>query len=575
MKKWLAILLVVLLVVPVITACGDDDKTPATSPTPTQTTPSPSPTGTTPPSPTETAEPTPQPPPEPTGTLRMGLATLGPHIDFLPWIYGAEQTGRFLSLVGEFLVYTDHETLEAIPGLAESWEISDDGKSITFQLRQGVEFHDGWGELTSDDVKFTFDGYMADVRSGSVPALRALLDRTEAPSPYEFTVYTTGAYAEAFLDLVSSSKQNFLIITCKNYIESAGEEEAARHPIGTGPYKFVKASLHESIELEALPSHWRVVPEFERVIFEEIPEESTRSALLKRGDIQLGEFTIEAAANLEDDGYTLIEAAPEAYTLAFWMHGQYPPETPTYDPDLPFLDERVREAMNLAINREEIAEFIFKGYAVPAAIGCYYPWQDEFEPYPYDPDRARQLLAEAGYEDGFSFELWDVSYVGQAPEMSEVVLALAGYWEAIGLNPKVLSYSLMEKFAQFMSREVVGAVSGESRVTSYQPWYSKLTVNFVSDATTCYYYDSRIEDLADQIAASTSLEEKNALGKQIAQILYDEHGFIPVVTPSMVWVRTQDVEGFVATPHSIRVLYLEYLTHSPALGTFRLAESIP
>jgi ABC-type transport system substrate-binding protein len=502
------------------------------------------------------------PPAKPEGTLRVALDSIGAAMNFLPWVQGSTQIAYVLGMIGDLLIYVDHETLEPIPGLAESWEISQDNYSVTFHLREGVQFHDGWGEMTSADVKFTFDKCIESPVYAVPVTLRGLVDRTETPGPYEFTVYCKEPFAQLVVSSLATLHGFWMTICCKAYIDSVGEQEAGLHPIGTGPYKLVEATLGDKIVLEAVDEHWRVVPEFKWAIFTEVPEEMTRVAMIKRGEVDIAPVSTTSADTLEGQGWDIVECPPEAYDEIFWMYGQYPSDLPTYDPDLPFLKKKVREAMNLAINRQEIADTIFHGHAVPVGLPDSTTFSDEYEPYPYNPDQARELLEEAGYANGFEFELWNAQYMGQAPEMSELVLALAGYWEAIGLTPNVYTYSLTQKYYDMMQRKVVGVVWGESRIASYEPWYSRIQTYYSSSAVIISYYNPEIDTLLAQIQTLPTLEERYVLVRECYDIMYDEYATIPICSADRLWV--------VSIPHSMSLLNFEYITHSPPLGTFRL-----
>jgi ABC-type transport system substrate-binding protein len=273
-----------------------------------------------------------------------------------------------------------------------------------------VQFHDGWGELTSEDVKFTLEMAMSD-RPGAAgstigKSIAPLIDRVETVGPYEVVVHFKDApWGEFAPHWFSSAKGAELPITCKKHVEEVGWEEALVNPIFSGPYKYVDHVDGEYLRLAALESHWRVVPEYKYLVFKEVPEEMTRIAMFRRGDVDIAVVTAETAKRLaaEESAGIMTVSGAQHLSLALW--GQWLPTVETYDPDLEWLDRRVRQAMNLAINREDIAEHIFSGYARPAGISQPLPWADEFEPYPYDPDRARELLEEAGYADGFDVEL--------------------------------------------------------------------------------------------------------------------------------------------------------------------------
>ncbi len=177
----LGFLVLVLMAVPLLVAAcdngDDDDVTPAPTVTPT---------------PTPAVSPTPTPTPVPTGTLTVAMGALS-QIEFQSWSRGIIVNRVYVNAMADYLVYVKHDTHELIPGLATRWEVSEDKKSVRFFLRQGVQFHDGWGELTSEDVKYTLEMAMSDIEgaTGSTigKTIAPLIDRVEAAGPYEVVVY--------------------------------------------------------------------------------------------------------------------------------------------------------------------------------------------------------------------------------------------------------------------------------------------------------------------------------------------------------------------------------------------------
>jgi peptide/nickel transport system substrate-binding protein len=426
-------------------------------------------------------------------------------------------------------------------------------------------------------VKYTLEMAMSDIEgaTGSTigKTIAPLIDRVEAAGPYEVIVYFNSPQAEFAPHWFSSAKGAELPITCKKHVEEVGWEEALVNPILSGPYKYVDHAEGEYLELEALESHWRVVPEYKYLIFREVPEEMTRVAMFKMGDVDIVEVTAETAKHLAGEESASIVSIPGAMRLNMALWGQWLPTVETYDPDLPWLDKRVRQAMSLAINREEIAEYIFSGHARPIATSYSFPWSDEFEPYPYDPDRARELLEEADYGDGFDVELWSFDYPGQAAEMPEVIQAVAGYWEAIGLDTKITPMHIIAAYGNWIVRRTTGKVSGWTFVTPFEPW-DNFAKNFYSKWSVVPYYESyECDELFEQVLAGPSMEERDRLARQMTQLLHDEYAMVPLVETDKLYVKNDDKVGDWPTMKwQWMVLNYEYVTHPAPLGTFRLFE---
>ena len=553
------LLSLLLVAVPLLAAaCGDDDDvtpTPTVSPTP-----------------------TPTPTPVPTGTLTIAMLMLG-NIEFQAWSEGLWTNRVYVNPMADYLTYVEHDTHELVPGLATRWKVSEDKKSVRFFLRQGVQFHDGWGELTSEDVKYTLEMALSNIpgATGSTigKSIAPLIDRVETAGPYEVVVHFKDApNAEFAPHWFSSAKGAELPITSKKHVEEVGWKEALVNPIFSGPYKYVEHADGEYLKLEALESHWRVVPEYKYLVFKEVPEEMTRLAMFKRGDVDIAVVTAETAGQLAESKSTSIVTVPGAQHLSLALWGQWLPTVETYDPELPWLDRKVRQAMNLAINREEIAEYIFSGYASPAGISQPLPWADEFEPYPYDPDRARELLEEAGYAGGFEVEFWVYSYAGLAPEMPEVIQAVAGYWDAIGLDTKITPMHIIAVYGNLIQRKLSGIAGVTSASTPFEPWGQEIARNYYSKESRWPVYESyELDELVENYLAAPSAEEKVRVARQMTQLMYDEYVDVPLMARNTVYAKNDDKVGeWITIKGNHRVLNYEYIRHPTPLGTFRLFE---
>jgi len=372
---------------------------------------------------------------------------------------------------------------------------------------------------------------------------------------------------------MSSSKRVNVPIFSKAYVEAVGPEEASKKPVFTGPYRIVEYRPGTSIKLEAAgDTHWRVVPEYRYMEFLEVPEETTRLAMFRRGDVDIVETSADAAAKLQSGGEGTIVRVERGQVLQLSLFGQWLPDRALYDPNCPFLDKRVREALALAIDTESIAKVIFGGNAQRTGSVPNTPWNEEFAPYPYDPTRAKELLKEAGYGKGFSVELFLFVYGTQASEMKDVLLAVAGYWDAIGVNTKLNEQGLTILRA-LPTRDVPCKQGGGFTMgCPFQPWEQYFLANFHSASRGLVHYESpELDAILDQ-TQTVPVEERPELVKKAMQYIYDEYVVIPLVAGDKLWVKGKNVGEWETIKFQPMDLLLEYVQHPTPLNTFRLFE---
>lgn len=302
------------------------------------------------------------------------------------------------------------------PDLAESYEVSDDGLTYTFHLREGVQFHKGYGELTADDVVFSFTRQIEDEEASfrsnlaSVTRVEAIDDLTveiELAAPDAAFLATTIAYRPG-------------IIVSRAAVEELGADFAS-NPVGTGAFEFVELSGSDEVVLEAFDDYFRGPPEVGRLTFAHIGEEQVAVAAIQSNEFQViwTRGNPEAAAALEADDELQTETIIRPDSV------RHIAISPNFEPTQ---DVLVRRALSHAIDRNLIRQAL-PGLEVPADV-VFDADDQEVTTYGYDPDRARELLEEAGYGDGFAVS---VMFQMRSPEdiLAEIVRSA---WEEIGLS---------------------------------------------------------------------------------------------------------------------------------------------
>ncbi len=431
--------LAVALVLAVVLALASCSAPPPTSPitgTPTITT-------TTKPSITPSVKPTQT---KPYGELKIGLGTLG-NERFDPILANTTTIGNLLTPMFDFVMWLDKAALreqtsekksDLRPVVVDSWEVSADGLSWTYHIHKGIKFHNG-EELTADDVKFSIEQYL---RSDTyLTYVKNMVQRVEKVDDYTVRIYTQGkqpylAYMMALTNTPASG-----IVLPKDYIEKNGMEYFERYPIGSGSFKYVRRVPGDMVEYEALDEHWYQTAAFKKLTVILMPEEVTRMASLKTGAVDITEVSIEGAADLDRGGYKTFVV--DIQTPMAQFHGAYDSRAA----GMPITDIRVRQALSLAINRDEIRQSFFSGKAGPPMPAYFNESSDDIDVpywrdyvaklYRYDPDEAKRLLKEAGYADGFTIKFYTFAARGASflPKLGEVIQA---YWSKVGVKAEIV-----------------------------------------------------------------------------------------------------------------------------------------
>ena len=380
----------------------------------------------------------------PSGTLTVSLQTLSAQVTD-PILETRPGHAQYQAPIYDALLGFNYESQYGGvgPGVAKEWGIDPDGLSWTFRLDEGLVFHNG-DSLTAEDVKFSLERTMFHEESvvGDGRRLKSQLrqppeEAIEVIDPLTVRLHTNGSKPHFWSLLTRAVFQGGQIMP-KNYIEAVGDEGFRAKPVGSGPWRYVDHSVGDFFEYQAFDKSLRGVPHFQKLSLLLVPEESTKIAMVRTGHADIIDLVPESASEVLGAGMklTVIEGVG-MFIFQFW--GLYFDEAK----DLPTTDVRVRQAMSLAINRQDIIDFTMNGYARPSMPFATFPtsvdvdvprWQKwAKETLIYDPDRARELLKEAGWENGFDLTYWSTNF-GGTPYMNDISQAVAGFWDEIGIN---------------------------------------------------------------------------------------------------------------------------------------------
>jgi peptide/nickel transport system substrate-binding protein len=460
----------------------------------------------------------------PAAAAPEGTMTWGVHITLASrWLDPAETEG----IITPFMVlYALHDAMVKpmpaglnTPSLAESFTASKDGLIYDFVIRKGVRFHNN-DPVTAADVKFSFERYrgagakllkdrVREVQVVDASRVRFVL---KEPWPDFMTFYGTSATGAGW-------------VVPKAYVEKVGDDGFKKHPIGAGPYKFVSFNPGVELVMEAWDGYWRKTPHIKRIVYRSLPEETTRAAALKKGEVDIAYLlTGPVAADIQrTPGFKLV--APKESQGTFWL--DMPDQ---WDPKSPWHDRRVRQAASLSIDRQALNQAETLGFSKPT--GSLIPRALEFsrffEPDPYDLPKARKLLAEAGYPNGFDagdFYPW--------PPYFSMGEALVSYLQNIGIRSRMRTMERAAMTTAWREKKLKNLIVGitgaggnaATRLDAYVSQNGIYTSGVMPD----------VEDLFQRQAREVDTKRREALLHQIQQILYERMTHIPIYELAFIW----------------------------------------
>lgn len=415
-----------------------------------------------------------------------------------------------------------------IPRMAESYDISEDGLTYTFKLRDGIKFHNG-DDLTSEDIKFSVERIIDPAsRSTRRPYFAPVIDKIETPDP--LTVVMTLKYPDgAFLNKVAG----FLFITGKDYTTSlATPEDFAAAPIGTGPYKIKENRIGQYLTLERFEDFYGTKPEIETITYRYIPEATSRVNAILTGEVDIAaKLPLADVARLREDPSLIVISNPVSSPMHVRLYSD--------DPESPLHKRDVRLALNYAIDAEAIIKSVFHGIGAPMGtfISAYYPYgsSPDVKPYGYDPDKARELLKNAGYPDGFEIVLNDA--VGTPKEMAE---AVAAYLGQVGVRVKInrIDYAA---WSRLNNAHKTGPMTTTQFTNAIYDPIHPIGGSFKKDGPWSNYYNPEVEALITQLDSTTGAEARGELFRKIGKLLHEDAAALLVTELFDVFAMKKDV----------------------------------
>ncbi|HIF5529439.1 TPA: ABC transporter substrate-binding protein [Pasteurella multocida] len=460
-------------------------------------------------------------------------------------------------------------TTNVIPALAEKWDVSEDGKTYVFHLRKGVKFHSNKDfkptrDFNADDVVFSFNRQLDPnhpyhkVSGGSYEYfigmdMQNIIDKVEKVDDYTVKISLKVPNAPFLANLA----MDFASIYSAQYADAMAKaktpEKLDSAPIGTGPFEFVSYQKDSAVRYKAFENYWQGKAKIDRLVFSITPDASVRYAKLQKGECHAAPYPNPAdIAKLKADSNITLLTKPGLNVGYLNFNVQ----------KAPFDNVKVRQALNYAVNKDAIIESVYQGAGqvaknpIPPTMWSY---NDEVKDYAYDPEKAKALLKEAGFENGFETDLWAMPvsrpYNPNARRMAELVQA---DWEKVGVKAKIVSY----EWGEYLKRMRAG-----DHQTGMMGWMGDNgdPDNFLNTLLSCAAVESgsnyanfchkEFNDLVTKAAQVTDPAERTALYQQAQLVFKEQAPWITIAHSTTYFPVRKEVKGYVIDPFGLHNFY--------------------
>jgi peptide/nickel transport system substrate-binding protein len=466
------------------------------------------------------------------GTLVVATTADTPDLDIQKYLNSSQHNALLPMFDGlvEKNWTADADFPPIIPGLATSWSVSDDGKTYTFILRQGVTFHDG-APFNADAANFNFQRmtnpqhkyYDPQVGSSAQGVLKGLKG-SKVVDEYTFQIELSHPNT-GFIEAIASLPNYYMESPAA--FEKYGKDAIGQHAVGTGPFKLVEWVRGQRTVMARNDNYWGTKPYVDQMVYRPIIEPATRAAALQAGEVQIAwDLPVDQVDQFKSDPRfkVFLRGIPATKVIECWQKSG------------PFSDKRVRKAVNMAIDRDTLANVVLKGTAIPATqlygIGSasYDKTLPVFEKF--DPVAAKKLLAQTKYPDGFSF------FIITSPENEPVAGALQAY-EFVQANLADIGVKMDIRVSDnaVMSATYMKAKADDECVTFDRGYDTDFILDMGYNGTQCVpdgmddqcYNDPEVNALMEKAYTASSIDEWRALHRQAQKLIVADSGSIPLV----------------------------------------------
>jgi peptide/nickel transport system substrate-binding protein len=442
--------------------------------------------------------------------------------------------------------YTTAAATEFEPALAESWQVSDDGKTVVIDLRQGVEFPATGNELTADDLVYKFERAFG-VKAGTQWIFNTIgigsMDQVEKTGPYQVTIHLESP-SPIFFNLLRD--QDGGLVDSRAVKEHATEDDPwatkwmAKNYAGTGEYVLENWEPGVEFAMRANDQYWNGLPYFEKVILQIIPSSTDRALLLQQGSVDIAaELSLDEMESIEDSPGVKILSIPSREQVAVGLNNEMEP----------FTDPMVRQALAYAVPYETIVNDVYKGQALPA--NGVFPQRSEWHdpdiewPYTHDPEKAKQLLAQAGYADGFEFTLAIQQGIAT---MEEIAVNLQNAFRQIGVDMKIDKQSAavfqehMAKKEQYAWMRPLLAYVDDPFYMLFLSYETGQIVNWQN------YSNQRIDEITEELSHTLDLDRRRELSREAQEIMTEDLPLLYLAETNRMIATRDEIEGWAIDP---------------------------
>lgn len=459
-------------------------------------------------------------------------------------------SGFVMATIYDGLIRYKSGTVEVEPGLAERWDVSPDGLAYTFHLRKGVKYHDGSAfnaqaliatldrQLNKNDPNYIYNtgpvqSYI-DFTYGSVASYRAVDDSTVEVKMKEPSAALLASLAMVWNGVVSPT-------AAAKY-----GKEFRNHPVGTGPFIFREWRERDLVSLDANPDYWKGKPKVDHLVFKEYPDAQAALLALRRGDVQImGDVATPVIPSIRADQNLVLLTQPGLAVNGMAMPNEVSP----------FTDKRVRQALNFAVDKDAINKALYSGLATPMVSPlpeAQWGFDKTMTGYPYDPAKAKELLAAAGVKSGLKVEMLTYSTPrGYNPAGPDLAVALQGYLQKVGIAVDVRKLDIGAFLATVRSGKYQGLfITGFSGDNGDPDNFLNALFNSsqMPVGDTAHYKNPEVDKLMDQAAREPDHDKRVAMYKTLQRQIMDDAPWVFVNSVLQVRAARREVKGFRLNP---------------------------